>query len=136
VARCIKHNFDDVVGACRVCGNEFCRQCLVWPHGPKKPPLCVECALAKAGVRTANAQKSVIQRRTQDAQIRAAATYQRRVEIAAMERAHHGRDRELDLTKAAPDSEHVPSMAGKVRLLLLLIVVAMAGLGVLLTMGT
>jgi hypothetical protein len=128
VARCIKHNFDDAVGSCRTCANEFCRQCLVFPHGSKKPPLCVECALARAGVRTQAVQRSVIQRRTYEASERERAAALRRNETTPSS-ARRAREAEgtIDLDKVdAVDSRH-PAMAGKVRLLLLLVVVALAG---------
>jgi hypothetical protein len=136
VARCIKHNFDDAVGSCRTCRNEFCRQCLVFPHGSKKPPLCVECALARAGVRTQAVQKSVIQRRTYEAGERERAAAARRAEMANLHDVRRGRpDHSIDLTKdEAVDSRH-PAMAGKVRLLLLLIVVALAGVVGLIQFG-
>lgn len=127
MARCIKHNFDDAVGSCRTCANEFCRQCLVFPHGSKKPPLCVECALARAGVRTQAVQRSVIQRRTYEASERERAAAVRRSEMANINDSHRGRPQAIDLDKPeAVDSRH-PAMAGKVRLLLLLVVVALAG---------
>jgi hypothetical protein len=127
VARCIKHNFDDAVGSCRTCANEFCRQCLVFPHGSKKPPLCVECALARAGVRTQAVQRSVIQRRTYEATAREQAAAARRIEMANIHDTNRGRAASIDLGKEeAVDSRH-PAMAGKVRLLLLLVVVALAG---------
>lgn len=37
---------------CRHCGDWFCSECLVYSFGPKKPPFCVGCALAAAGVRS------------------------------------------------------------------------------------
>jgi hypothetical protein len=136
VARCIKHNFDDAVGACRTCRNEFCRQCLVFPHGSKKPPLCVECALARAGVRTQAVQRTVIQRRTYEAGERERAAADRRREIANLHDANRGRaDTSIDLTQAdAVDSRH-PAMAGKVKLLMLLVVVALAGVVGLIQFG-
>ena len=127
MARCIKHNFDDAVGSCRTCANEFCRQCLVFPHGSKKPPLCVECALARAGVRSQAVQKSVIQRRTYEAGERQRAAVARSHEIANLHDSRRGRpDSALDLTKDDAVDSRSPAMAGKVKLLLLLVVVALA----------
>jgi len=37
--------------ACGQCGHLFCADCLVYPFGESRPPLCVGCALAAAGVR-------------------------------------------------------------------------------------
>jgi hypothetical protein len=36
---------------CRECGRPYCSECLVYAFGPKKPPLCLSCAIAAAGVR-------------------------------------------------------------------------------------
>ncbi|MGI9578485.1 MAG: hypothetical protein ACR2OH_09820 [Microthrixaceae bacterium] len=35
---------------CGRCGHEFCRECVVFPFGLKKPPLCIACALEAGGV--------------------------------------------------------------------------------------
>jgi hypothetical protein len=51
MATCDKHPFDDAVDTCRTCERVFCPSCLVYAFGPNKPPLCVPCALAAAGVR-------------------------------------------------------------------------------------
>jgi hypothetical protein len=51
MVNCTKHIFDAAVGECRACQNDFCDSCLVYARGPKKPPLCVPCALVAAGVR-------------------------------------------------------------------------------------
>lgn len=53
--RCTKHAFEYAEDICRNCGWEFCSECLVYAFGPNEPPLCLNCALAKAGVRS-NAQ--------------------------------------------------------------------------------
>jgi len=37
--------------ACGQCGHLFCADCLVYPFGESRPPMCVSCALAAAGVR-------------------------------------------------------------------------------------
>ncbi len=49
--RCAKHPFEAAVENCRECGHRYCGECLVYSFGPKKPPFCVQCALAAAGVR-------------------------------------------------------------------------------------
>jgi hypothetical protein len=48
---CNRHPFLVSENLCGRCGLEFCRDCLVHPRGHKLP-LCVTCAVAKAGVRT------------------------------------------------------------------------------------
>jgi hypothetical protein len=49
---CERHSFELSAGMCRTCGHWFCAQCLVFAFGDKKPPFCVQCALAAAGVRS------------------------------------------------------------------------------------
>jgi hypothetical protein len=50
---CTKHPFQRAENGCRACRNRFCPECLVYPHGGEKPPLCVPCALAAAGLKVA-----------------------------------------------------------------------------------
>ena len=50
--RCEKHPFEPAEADCDSCGWSFCTECLVYAFGPRKPPLCLSCALAKAGVRS------------------------------------------------------------------------------------
>jgi hypothetical protein len=50
--RCDKHSFEPAERTCRSCGGEYCQDCLVYSHGHRKPPFCVSCALAAAGVRS------------------------------------------------------------------------------------
>ena len=59
VERCVKHNFETVENTCRTCGRGYCNECLVYSFGPKKPPYCVSCALAAAGVRRSAAAQPV-----------------------------------------------------------------------------
>jgi hypothetical protein len=62
-SRCIRHSFELSENACRNCGNEFCRECLVYAFGPKKPPYCVPCALAASGVRSNAANRPIMSKR-------------------------------------------------------------------------
>jgi hypothetical protein len=48
---CGVHHFDRAAGRCRTCGDAYCGDCLVYPHGPRRDPYCVRCALVAAGVR-------------------------------------------------------------------------------------
>jgi hypothetical protein len=50
--RCDKHLFEAAEDRCGKCANEFCGECLVYSFGPKKPPFCIPCAVAAAGIRT------------------------------------------------------------------------------------
>lgn len=47
---CNRHPFILSENLCGRCGQEFCRECLVFPRG-QKLPLCVDCAVTKSGVR-------------------------------------------------------------------------------------
>jgi hypothetical protein len=49
---CEKHPFETADGMCHQCGRDYCGECLVFARGPKKPPACISCALAMAGVRS------------------------------------------------------------------------------------
>jgi hypothetical protein len=43
--------FEGADDLCKECGREYCHECLVYPFGPKKAPLCHSCAIAAAGIR-------------------------------------------------------------------------------------
>lgn len=49
--RCDQHLFEGADDLCTDCGREYCHECLVYPFGPEKPPLCHSCAIARAGIR-------------------------------------------------------------------------------------
>ena len=42
---------------------EFCGECLVYSFGPKKPPFCIPCAVAAAGIRTNAGNRPVVDAR-------------------------------------------------------------------------
>ncbi len=50
-AFCENHNFEMADDVCGQCGRDYCAECLVYPYGPKKAPLCKSCAIARAGIR-------------------------------------------------------------------------------------
>ena len=50
--RCEKHLFEGAEDRCGKCGYEFCGECLVYAFGAKKPPFCIPCAVAAAGIRS------------------------------------------------------------------------------------
>jgi len=50
--RCDKHLFEQAEDRCGSCGSEFCAECLVYSFGPKRPPFCIPCAVAAAGIRS------------------------------------------------------------------------------------
>jgi hypothetical protein len=51
MASCVKHPMAVSEHVCGRCGHEFCAECVVFPFGLKKPPLCISCALEAGGVR-------------------------------------------------------------------------------------
>lgn len=61
--RCHVHPFEPAGARCRDCGHEFCGECLVYAFGPGRPPFCVPCALAAAGVRANAARQPAMSRR-------------------------------------------------------------------------
>ena len=92
---CSKHWFDSAVAPCRECGEPCCGRCLVYPQGPKRPALCLDCALAIAGARSKAKQRAISKRREHERVMR----MQARVEEDRLE--HN-------------------AMAGRVRLLMLM----------------
>lgn len=48
---CTRHPFEVADRICHECGHWHCDGCLVAPWGPRKPVLCVECAIGRSGVR-------------------------------------------------------------------------------------
>lgn len=59
---CEKHVFERMETSCMHCGGEFCGDCVVYPYGRRKP-LCVNCAIAAAGIRSSAARPVVRSRR-------------------------------------------------------------------------
>lgn len=48
---CMKHTANLSAGDCSQCGDGFCDECLVFPFGERRPPMCIACALTFSGVR-------------------------------------------------------------------------------------
>jgi hypothetical protein len=48
---CAAHPAELAHDLCRSCKHNYCEDCLVHVHGPKKPPMCLRCALRAGGVR-------------------------------------------------------------------------------------
>jgi hypothetical protein len=59
---CGKHPHEMGVALCRRCGDAWCRDCLVYAFGPKRPPFCMGCAMVAGGVRTASARPALSKR--------------------------------------------------------------------------
>lgn len=51
MSHCVRHMEEPAANACGDCAREFCTRCLVYSFGPKKPPMCINCALYAGGVR-------------------------------------------------------------------------------------
>lgn len=47
---CVKHPMVVAEFACGRCGHDFCPECVVFPYGLSKPPLCISCGLDVSGV--------------------------------------------------------------------------------------
>ncbi len=61
--RCFNHGFEAAENLCRMCGHGFCAECLVYAFGSDKPPFCLSCALAAAGVRANAARPPAVPKR-------------------------------------------------------------------------
>lgn len=51
VVHCLTHVSEVAIDVCDTCAGTFCVTCLVPHRGPRHHPICVTCALVKAGVR-------------------------------------------------------------------------------------
>jgi hypothetical protein len=61
--RCYRHGFEMGEARCRNCGLAYCSECLVYSFGANKPPYCIPCALAAAGVRSSAAVNTTASKR-------------------------------------------------------------------------
>jgi hypothetical protein len=93
-ANCENHAFETAEDACKNCGRLFCPDCIVYPWGPKRAPLCKACAIGIAGIRKHATRTPVASKR----------------EIKRMARA---RRREVRAAKNAP-AEREPVITGVV----------------------
>ena len=48
---CGKHPFEVAAAFCGRCRAGHCADCLVFPFGSRRPPLCIPCALVAGGIR-------------------------------------------------------------------------------------
>ena len=48
---CVRHPMTMGEHICGECGHLFCAECVVFPFGADKPPMCIACALERGGVR-------------------------------------------------------------------------------------
>jgi hypothetical protein len=49
---------------CGECGHQFCPECVVFPFGTSRPPLCIACALELGGVRRQPRNRPKLSRRS------------------------------------------------------------------------
>lgn len=59
---CQKHPHEPGSAICRRCGGAWCKDCLVYAFGAKKPPFCMSCAMVAGGVRTGGARPAMPRR--------------------------------------------------------------------------
>lgn len=60
---CVKHPMTVAEFACGRCGHDFCPECVVFPFGLRKPPLCITCALEMGGISRRDAGRPKLSRR-------------------------------------------------------------------------
>ncbi len=53
MASCVRHPMAVAEYVCGSCGHDHCAECVVFPKGHGRPPLCIPCALEAGGVRSA-----------------------------------------------------------------------------------
>lgn len=61
---CVKHPMTVGEYVCGECGHQFCPECVVFPFGTSKPPLCIACALERGGVRRQASNRPKLSRRS------------------------------------------------------------------------
>jgi hypothetical protein len=61
---CIKHPMTMGESICGECGHQFCHECVVYPFGTTKPPLCISCALERGGVRRQTSPRPKLARKS------------------------------------------------------------------------
>ena len=98
---CDRHPFEYAENVCSSCGMPYCHDCLVYPRGPKKPTLCVPCAIAKAGVRSSARNHSNLSRREVKKRVRDAKGLQQPQPQVEAPMAASSTDRDFELTSDA-----------------------------------
>ena len=61
---CVKHPMTMAHHICGECGHQFCPECVVFPFGAAKPPMCIACALEAGGVRRQSTGRPKLTRRS------------------------------------------------------------------------
>lgn len=60
---CVRHPMNVTEFACGRCGHDFCPQCVVFPYGLGKPPMCITCALQIGGISRRESGRPKLSRR-------------------------------------------------------------------------
>lgn len=61
---CVKHPMTMGEYICGECGHQFCPECVVFPFGASKPPVCIACALELGGVRRQKVDRPKLARKS------------------------------------------------------------------------
>lgn len=61
---CVKHPMTMGEHICGECGHQFCPECVVFPFGTSRPPMCIACALERGGVRRQSVGRPKLTRRS------------------------------------------------------------------------
>ena len=61
---CVKHPMTMGEYICGDCGHQFCPECVVFPFGTTRPPMCIACALERGGVRRQSLGRPKLTRRS------------------------------------------------------------------------
>ncbi len=61
---CVKHPMTMGEYICGDCGHQFCPECVVFPFGTTRPPMCIACALERGGVRRQSVGRPKLTRRS------------------------------------------------------------------------
>lgn len=61
---CVKHPMTMGEHICQECGHQFCPECVVFPFGASKPPVCITCALELGGVRRQKVDRPKLTRKS------------------------------------------------------------------------
>lgn len=67
---CVKHPMAVAEFACGRCGHDFCPECVVFPFGLRRPPMCIDCALQTSGISRRETGRPKLNRREVRARVR------------------------------------------------------------------
>lgn len=61
---CVRHPMAVAEEICGECGYQFCPECVVFPFGAHRPPVCISCALELGGVRSQSRKRPKLSKKT------------------------------------------------------------------------